>query len=80
MTSSSKSHLYLNPFCVPQLDTMTTVLLQRPTVAAQMAYITVGCPTATVLRVHLEEPALHTQVLSHNLCQCLMKLNQKKKM
>lgn len=54
------------------------VFLQGPLVAAKMAYITVCCTAAAVLRVYLEEPALHIKVLSQKLSQCFMKLNQKK--
>lgn len=54
------------------------VFLQGPLIAAQMAYVTVCCSTATVLRVYLEEPALHIKVLSHKLSQHFMKLNQER--
>ena len=74
----SESHLYLNPLCVPQHRTVTTALLQGPVMAAEMACITVRYASAAVLRVHLEEPALHISVLSHELSQCLVKLNRER--
>lgn len=56
------------------------VLLQGPVMAAKMAYVTVRCATAAMLGVHLEEPALHIHVLSHELSQCFMKLNRERGM
>ncbi len=57
---------------------MASIFLQGPFIAAEMAYITERCAAATVLRVHLEEPALHIHVLSQKLSQCFMKLNQER--
>lgn len=46
--------------------------------AAQMAHVTVRCAAATVLGVHLEEPALNIHVLSYELSQGLVELNQRR--
>lgn len=55
MVSFSKLYLYLDPFCVPQLRTITAMFLQDPFVATKVAHVTVCCAAATML-IHLEEP------------------------
>lgn len=75
MVSFYKSYLYLDPFCISWLRTITN--LQDPFVATKVAHVTVCCAAATMLRVHLDEPTLHIQALSHELSRCFVKLNKK---